>query len=124
MFSSTMTLSMPSAVSAASRCSTVSTDTASRVRPGLILDAAEVRDGRRNLEAAEIGPLETDAVVGRSRLQRQRDLVAGMKSDSGAGDGSAKGSLRVHDLSDGGWESHSELSKASCQLQTILQCDL
>ena len=32
-FSSTMTLSMPSAVSAASRCSTVSTDTASRVRP-------------------------------------------------------------------------------------------
>ena len=33
LFSSTMTLSMPSAVRAASRCSTVSTDTASRVRP-------------------------------------------------------------------------------------------
>ena len=32
-FNSTMALSMPRAVSAASRCSTVSTDTASRVRP-------------------------------------------------------------------------------------------
>ena len=32
-FSSTITLSMPSAVSAESRCSTVSTDTASRVSP-------------------------------------------------------------------------------------------
>ena len=74
----------------------------------------EVRHRGRNLETAEIGPLEADAVVGRRRLQRQRDLVAGMKSDSGAGDRSAKGSLSVHDLSDGGWESHSELSKAPC----------
>ena len=78
---------------------------------GLVLNAAEMRDGGRNLEAAEVGTLKPDAVVGRSRLQRQRDLVAGMKTDSGAGDGSAKGTLSVHDLSDSGWESHFQLSK-------------
>ena len=41
------------AVSAASRCSTVSTETASRMSPVGVLDAAEVRDGRGNLEAPE-----------------------------------------------------------------------
>ena len=58
-----------------------------------------MRHRRRNLEAAQVGTLETDAVVGRRRLERQRDLVAGMQTDSGAGDGSSKCSLSVHDLS-------------------------
>ena len=54
-------------------------------QPGLVLNAAEMRHGRRDLEPSEVGPLEADAVVGRGRLERQGDLVAGMKSDSGAG---------------------------------------
>ena len=81
---------------------------------GLILDAAQMRDRRRNLEAAQVGALEADAVVGRRRLERQRDLVAGMKADSGAGDGSTKGALRVHDLSVELGEPLLELSKAVC----------
>jgi hypothetical protein len=35
-----------------------------------------------------------------------------MKTNSGAGDRSPECTLSVHDLSDGGWESHFELSKA------------
>ena len=33
---------------------------------GLILDAAEMRDRGRNLEPAQVGALEPDAVVGRA----------------------------------------------------------
>ena len=78
---------------------------------GLILNAAQVRDGGRNLEPAKIASLEPDAVVGRRRLQRQGDLVAGMKSDSGAGDRSAKGALSAHDLFTAAGKAASELSK-------------
>ena len=82
------------------------------------LDAAEVRDGRGNLEAAEVRALEPDAVVGRRGLQRQRDLVAGMKSDSGAGDWTTEGSLRIHDLY-WGWDSRSELSKRAATRKLV-----
>ena len=54
------------------------------------LDAADVFDCGRNLEAAEIGAPETNAGVSRCGLERQRDLVAGMETDACAGDGSAK----------------------------------
>jgi hypothetical protein len=57
-----------------------------------------VRHGGRNLEPVEVRSLKTDAVIGWSGLQRQRDFVAGMKADSGAGNWSAKGALRGHDL--------------------------
>ena len=80
----------------------------------------EMRHRRGNLETAEIRPLETDAVIGRSRLQRQRDLVAGMKSDSGAGHRSTKGSLSVHDLSDGALGQPLRAQQTPCQRQTIL----
>ena len=68
---------------------------------GLILDAAEMRDGRRNFKPAKIAALESGCRSRRGRFERQGDLVAGMKTDSGAGDGSTEGALRVHDLSDG-----------------------
>ena len=80
---------------------------------GLILDAAEVRDRGRNLESAKVAALEPDAVVRRRRLERQRDFVAGMKADSGAGDGATEGALRVHDLFSGPGRAVSELSKQS-----------
>ena len=74
---------------------------------GLVLDAAaKMRDGGRNLQAAKVAALEADPVVSRRRLERQGDLVAGMKADSGAGDGSTESSLRVHVLSGGTSESH------------------
>ena len=68
---------------------------------GLVLDPAKMRDGRRNLETPKIASLKPDAVVGGRRFERQSDLVAGMKTDSGAGDRSTEGALRVHVLSDG-----------------------
>ena len=96
-FSSTTTLSMPRLRSAGSRCSTVSTDALSGHEAGLqLLPAAEVRDVRGNLDAAEVRALEANAVVGRRRLQRQRHLLAGMEADSGAVDRSTKGALQRH----------------------------
>jgi hypothetical protein len=116
VFSSTMQLSMPSAVSAASRCSTVSTETGFTREPRGEPDAAEVRDGRRESRARRGPSAETDAVVGRRGLQRQRDLVAGMQADSGTGDGTAESALRIHDLY-WGWVSHFELSKRAAMRQ-------
>ena len=43
-------------------------------------------DGGGNLEAAEVGAAETDAGVGGGGLERQRDLLAGVKTDAGARD--------------------------------------
>src|SRR5215211_960786 len=80
---------------------------------GLVLDAAKVRDGRGDFKSAKVAALEPDAIVRRGRFEGQRDLVAGMKTDSGAGYGSTEGALRVHDLSDGKEESFFHLSKAS-----------
>ena len=95
---------------------------------GLVLDAAEVRDGRRDFKSAKIAALKADAVVGRGRLERQSDLVPGMKTDSGAGDGSTEGALSVHVLSDGKGLSHSgffsifHLSKASATAPVFVIC--
>ena len=68
---------------------------------GITWFAADALGELVHFEAPEVGSLEPDAMVCRSRLERQGDLVTGMKTDSGAGDGSAEGALRVHDLSDG-----------------------
>ena len=68
-------------------------------QPGLILDPAEMSDRRGNFESAKIAALKPDAVVGRRGLQRQGDLVAGMKTNSGAGDGASQCALSVHSLS-------------------------
>ena len=57
-------------------------------QPGLVGNAAKVRDGRRDLQPSEVGALEPDAVIRRRRLQRQSDLVAGLTAYSGAGDAS------------------------------------
>ncbi len=63
---------MPRPRSAASRCSTVSTDASSRDRAGLqLLPAAQVGHRGRNLDAAQVRPPEPNAVIGRRRLQRQ-----------------------------------------------------
>ena len=67
-FSSTSTLSTPRLRSAASRCSTVSTDALSDDQPGLqLLPAAEVRHVRGNLDAAEV-----DAAGSECRNRRER----------------------------------------------------
>ncbi len=68
---------------------------------GLVLDAAEVGHRGRNLESAKVAALEPDAVVRRRWLQREGDFVAGMEPYSGAGYGTTKGALRVHDLFSG-----------------------
>ena len=63
---------------------------------GRELDAGQVVHRRRHLVIAEIGPAETDAEISRRRLQRKRDLVAGVKTDSDAGNGATKCALCVH----------------------------
>src|SRR5947207_1451997 len=52
--------------------------------PGRETDPPEMRDGGRNLQAAEIRALEPDAEISRRGLEGQRDLVPRMKTDSGA----------------------------------------
>ena len=95
-FSSTRTLSMPRLTSAASRCSTVSTETSLRASPVASWMPARCVHRRRHFEIAQIGAAETDAEIGRRRLQRKRDLVAGVQTDSDAGNVAAKSALCVH----------------------------
>src|SRR5262249_42353344 len=62
---------------------------------GRELNAAQMRDGCGGFQAAQIGALKTNTVVSRRGLERERDLVAGMKTDAGTGHGTTEGSLRV-----------------------------
>ena len=48
-----------------------------------VVHGRHVLHGRRNLDA-QVRAAEDDAGIGRARLERQRDFVAGMKSDPGA----------------------------------------
>ena len=50
-----------------------------------VVDAADMLDRCRHLEAAEIGASETDTEVGWGRLERKRDLLAGMETNPRAG---------------------------------------
>jgi hypothetical protein len=52
----------------------------------LVLNSAQMRDSRWDFQAAEVRSLKPDAIVGGSRFERQRDLVAGMETNSGARD--------------------------------------
>ena len=63
---------------------------------GRELDARQVVHRRRHLVIAQIGPAETDAEIGGGRLEREIDLVAGVKTDSDAGNLATKCALCVH----------------------------
>ena len=52
----------------------------------LVLNSAQMRDSRGDFQAAEVRSLKPDAVISGSRFEGQRDLVAGMKANSGARD--------------------------------------
>ena len=95
-FSSTMTLSMPTLTSAASRCSTVSTDTSLRARPVASWMPARCVHRGRHFVIAQIGTAEPDAEIRRRGLERKVDLVAGVKTDSDAGNLATKCTLCVH----------------------------
>ncbi len=95
-FNSTMTLSMPTLTSAASRCSTVSTDTSLRCQPGRELDASEVLHRRRHFVIAEIGTPKPDAEISRCGFESEIDLVTGVKTDSDTGNLTTKRALCVH----------------------------
>ena len=45
-------------------------------QPGLVLNTAQMGDGRGNLQATKVRSLKPDAVVRRRRFERQSDLVA------------------------------------------------
>ena len=82
--------------SAASRCSTVSTETSLRARPVASWMPARLLHRGRHLVIAQIGPAEADAEVRRRRFQRKLNLVAGVKTDSDAGNLATKCTLCVH----------------------------
>ena len=65
-------------------------------QPGRELNPGQVLHGRRHLVVAEVGPAEPDAEIGRRRLQRKVDLVAGVKTDSDTGNLATKCALCVH----------------------------
>jgi hypothetical protein len=67
-------------------------------------------DRRGNLDPAQIGAAEPDAEVGRGRLERELDLLTGVKTDAGTGNRSAKCPLCFHSASARIW-SHSAASK-------------
>ena len=82
--------------SAASRCSTVSTDTSLRASPVASWMPARLCTVAGTSWSPEIGPAETDAEIRRRGLQRKLDLVAGVKTDSDARDLATKCTLCVH----------------------------
>ncbi len=57
---------------------------------GRQLNAGKIVHGRRHLEIAEVGPAKTDAEVRRGGLERQIDLVTGVKPNSDAGNVATK----------------------------------
>ena len=63
---------------------------------GSVVDAADVLDGCRYLEASQVGAAESDAGAGGSGLERQGDLAARMETNTSAGNGSTQGPLCVH----------------------------
>src|SRR5690349_6250971 len=65
-------------------------------QPSRVLNAAEMCDDGGNFKTAEVCAPEANAVVCWRRLQRQRDLLTGMKTDSGAGYSPFEGALCVH----------------------------
>ena len=67
------------------------------------LNAGQMLNGGRYLVVAEIGPAEADPEIGRGRLQREMNLVAGVKADPHTGDWASKCTLCVHEpLKSGG----------------------
>ena len=95
-FNSMSTLSMLMLTRAARRCSTVSTETALHDSAVAKLDTGEVLHVGRHFVVAEVGAPEPDAEINRCGLQRQVDLVAGMKADANARNRAAKRPLCVH----------------------------
>ena len=83
---STIASSTPSAYRAESRCSTVSTHTPSRVQPGGVVEAAEVLEGGRDLDA-DVRPPEADAVFGGRGPEVEPHRLARVQPDAGAADG-------------------------------------
>src|SRR5262245_22966605 len=60
------------------------------------LDPGEVLHGGWDLMVAEVAPAEPNPESRRRRLERELNLVAGVKTNSNTGDGTAEGSLYVH----------------------------
>jgi hypothetical protein len=66
-------------------------------QPGLqVLPRTQIRDVSGDLDTAEIGTLEPDSVVSWSRLEGNGNFLAGMKTDPGAMNHSAKSALSRH----------------------------
>ena len=82
---------------------------------GGVVDAADVLDGGRHLEATEVGAPETDAGVSGRRLERERDLVARMQTDPRAGGGSPQCPLCVHQALWAVPGDEAPMSKPECQ---------
>ena len=61
----------------------------------VLQNAGDEVDARGNLDI-EVGPPESDAMVGWRGLERERHLVPGMQSDPSTGNGSTKGPLKCH----------------------------
>ena len=65
-------------------------------QPRRELNARQVVHRRGHLVVAEIGPAKPDAEVGRRRLECEIDFVAGVKTDSDAGNLTTNCPLCVH----------------------------
>ena len=63
---------------------------------GRELNAGEVVHRRRHFVIAQIGAAETDAEIRGRGLEREIDLIAGVKPDSDAGNVTTKRTLYVH----------------------------
>src|SRR5690606_6785930 len=65
-------------------------------QPCGVVQARDVLDTRRNLQAAEAGSPEANPEIGGRWTEGKGDSVAGVEADPGTGDGASKGPLRCH----------------------------
>src|SRR5262249_45064953 len=65
-------------------------------QPCCVVDAGQVLDSGRDLDAAEVGATEADAEIAGGRFEGEGDLVARVKADSRAGNRPSKRPLYVH----------------------------
>ena len=61
-----------------------------------VVDAADMLDCCRHLQAAKVGAPKTDTGPGRGRPNRQRNPLAGVKPDSRAGNRPTERPLSIH----------------------------
>jgi hypothetical protein len=85
---------------------------------GRVMKRCHVLHGRRNLDP-QICTTKYNTGIGGRRLERQRNFIAGVEADSGAGNLAANSALRVHSVVGSGFTALAPPAKTMPGTQTF-----